>query len=226
MNGVSEALWEIVPILVNACEATAIIKIEGSHVRVNLDTGSEVNVMPKRVYDQLKKSNKKITKMSIKLHVYGGHDIPVIDTIRLECRVNDVRKSTDFYVAQTKSKTILGLKSCRDMMLVRIMDEVNEKSVEKNTDEENQKNIIEENVKKISGKKGDDLKQEILKLYPELFTGLGKLESPYHMQLGENSNPVIHAHRKIPVSLKSKLKKELDEMETAGVTEKVAEPTE
>ena len=39
------------------------------------------------------------------------------------------------------------------------MDEVNENSAEKNTDEENQKNIIEENVKRISGKKGDGLKQ-------------------------------------------------------------------
>ena len=46
------------------------------------------------------------------------------------------------------------------MMLVKIMDELNEKSAEKNSDEGNQKNIVEENVKRISGKKGDDLKQE------------------------------------------------------------------
>ena len=38
------------------------------------------------------------------------------------------------------------------MMLVKIMVEGNERSAEKNTDEENQKNI-EENVKRISGKK-------------------------------------------------------------------------
>ena len=49
------------------------------------------------------------------------------------------------------------------MMLVKIMDEVNEKPTDKNTDEEIQKNIIEENVKRISGKKGDNLKPEILK---------------------------------------------------------------
>ena len=49
-------------------------------------------------------------------------------------------------------------------MLVEIMDELNGKSVKKNTNEENQKNITEQNVKRISGKKGDDLKQEILKL--------------------------------------------------------------
>ena len=46
------------------------------------------------------------------------------------------------------------------------------------------------------------------------------------MQLEENSTPVIHAPRKIPVLLKSKLKIELDGMEAAGVIEKVEEPTE
>ena len=86
------------------------------------------------------------------------------------------------------------------MMLVKIMDEVNDKSADKNTDDKNQKNIIEENVKRISGKKGDDLKQ--------------------------NSTPVTHAPRKIPVSLRSKLKKELDGMEAAEVIEKMEEPTE
>ena len=128
-------------------------------------------------------------------------------------------------MAQTKSKTILGLKSGRDIILVKTIDEVDEKSADKNTDEENQKNIIEENVDRISGKKDDDLKQEILNLYPEVFTGFIRLEPPYHIQL-ENSTPVIHAPRKIPVSLRSKLKKELDQMEAAGVIEKVKEPTE
>ena len=61
-----------------------------------LETGAEVKVIPKRVYDQLKKSNKKITKTSVKLHGYGGHDISVIGTIRLQCCINYVRKSTDF----------------------------------------------------------------------------------------------------------------------------------
>ena len=196
---------------VNAFEATAIIKIEGSDVRVKLDTGAEVNIMPKRVYDQLKKSNKKITKASVKLHGYGAHDISVIGKSRLEYSVNDVPKSTEFYVAHTKNKTIFGLKCCRDVMLVKIMDEINEKFADKKTDEENQKNIIEENVKRINGKKGDDLKQEILKLYAEVFTGLGRLEPLCHIQLKENSTPVIHALRKIPFSLRSKIKKELDD---------------
>ena len=70
------------------------------------------------------------------------------------------------------------------------------------------------------------MKPEILKLYPEVFTGIGRLEPPYHIQLEENATPVIHAPRKIPVSLRSKVRKELDEMEADGVIEKVEKPTE
>ena len=58
-----------------------------------------------------------------------------------------------------------------------------------------------------------------------MFPGIGRLEPPYHMQLEENATPVIHAPWKIPVSLRSKVGKELDEMETDGVIEKVEEPT-
>ena len=47
-------------------------------------------------------------------------------------------------------------------MLVKIIDELNEQD----TYDKYQENIIEENVKRISGKKGDNLKQDILKLYP------------------------------------------------------------
>ena len=69
------------------------------------------------------------------------------------------------------------------------------------------------------------MKQEILRVCLEVFTGFGRLEPPFHMQL-ENSTPVIHAPGKIPASLRSKLKKELDGMEAGGVIEKVEEPTE
>ena len=59
---VIETITEHEAINIDTCEATAIIKIEESDIRVKLDTGAELNVMLKRVYDQLKKSNKKLKK--------------------------------------------------------------------------------------------------------------------------------------------------------------------
>ena len=64
-------ITEVDTINVHACEATSTIKIEGSDERVKLDTRAKVNILPKRVCDQLKNNNKKIIKTSVKLHGYG-----------------------------------------------------------------------------------------------------------------------------------------------------------
>ena len=64
---------EMVPI--HSCEATTVIDIEGLEVKVKLDTVSEVNVMPKRVYDHLTDCNKKLEDISVKPHGYGCHNI-------------------------------------------------------------------------------------------------------------------------------------------------------
>ena len=65
-----------------------------------------------------------------------------------------------------------------------------------------------------------------MKIYPNVFKGLGKLEPEHHIEIKEDSTPVIHASRKIPATLREKVKKELDEMEKAGVIVKVDEPSD
>ena len=65
-----------------------------------------------------------------------------------------------------------------------------------------------------------------MKIYPNVFKGLGKLEPEHHIEIKEDSTPVIHASRKIPATLREKVKKEIDEMEKAGVIVKVDEPSD
>lgn len=50
---VIETITENEMALIHTCEATAAIDIEGFDVKVKLDTETEANVMPKRVYDHL-----------------------------------------------------------------------------------------------------------------------------------------------------------------------------
>ena len=59
-----------------------------------------------------------------------------------------------------------------------------------------------------------------------MFTGLGLVEGEYHIELKENAVPVIHAPRKIPLSLMPKLKETLDDLESSGVVSKVEKPTD
>ena len=63
--------------------------------------------------------------------------------------------------------------------------------------------------------------------FPDLFKGLGRLKTPYHIALREESEPVcLYAPRRVPHPLVAKVKQELDKMEKSGVISKVLEPTE
>ncbi|UYV63060.1 hypothetical protein LAZ67_2003021 [Cordylochernes scorpioides] len=56
-----------------------------------------------------------------------------------------------------------------------------------------------------------------LKDYPELFSGLGKLNKPYKIELNDQAQPyAIHTPRRIPFPLMNKTKQRLKEMEQQG----------
>ena len=71
-------------------EALAVVNILDERVRIKLDTGAEVNVMPSRMYQKLVFNKKisrdaKINGTDTKLTRYGGAETPVKGTCRLPC---------------------------------------------------------------------------------------------------------------------------------------------
>lgn len=52
-----------------------------------------------------------------------------------------------------------------------------------------------------------------LRTYEDLFTGLGCIPGQHHIQIDTTGPPVVHAPRKVPVSLKDKIVEELHRME-------------
>ena len=85
---------------------------------------------------------------------------------------------------------------------------------------------FKQNVARIKGKNGKELKEIIVQMYPTLFKELGIMELEHHIKLNVDTTPVVHPPRKIPMGLRDQLKKELDSMEDTGVIKKVDEPTE
>lgn len=64
----------------------------------------------------------------------------------------------------------------------------------------------------------------IFEQYEDVFTDVGCLKGDYHLYTDSDVKPVIHAPRRVPVSLRSKLKTELDRLENENNIAKVAEP--
>ena len=65
----------------------------------------------------------------------------------------------------------------------------------------------------------------LLKDYPDVFQGTGKLEGQYNPEVREDVQPVIHPPQRVPVALKEKLKHELEKLQCLGIIKKVTDPT-
>ena len=79
-----------------------------------------------------------------------------------------------------------------------------------------------EDVTKLSEK----LKEEVLQKYTQVFTGLGRLKKPYHIEVDPTVTPVVNSPRTVPAALRDRVKEELDDMARRGVVRKVEEPTD
>lgn len=67
---------------------------------------------------------------------------------------------------------------------------------------------------------------DILKEYDDLFSGLGCSPGQHHIQIDPIVTPIVHAPRRIPVTLRDKIVEELQLMEKLGVIARQTEPTE
>lgn len=72
----------------------------------------------------------------------------------------------------------------------------------------------------------DEVETSIMEQYPALFTGLGTLQGDYKIQLKPDTQPFsLFTARNVPLPLRTKVKDELNRMETLGVIARVEEPT-
>ena len=71
------------------------------------------------------------------------------------------------------------------------------------------------------------MKEDIHKEFPELFTGLGKMENAYKITLDKDAKPFkITVPRRLPIPMRKKVEEELKEMEKQDIIRPVTEPTE
>ncbi|CAC5382216.1 unnamed protein product [Mytilus coruscus] len=66
--------------------------------------------------------------------------------------------------------------------------------------------------------------QNPITAFPKVFSGLGCLEKPYHIEIDKSVQPVVNAPRNIPAALRKNLKDTLKDMENKQVIRKVVEP--
>ena len=184
-------------------EISVNLSIEDSNsIKVKLDTGAQVNVMPVQVYNSINTNKSNVLQPTkVKLTAYGGNNIPVIGLCQLKCKYKTEVHNLQFYVVDANAPTALGLKACQALSLIKVVMTVDKPDEMTKIDE-----LIEE--------------------FSDVFSGQGCLSQEYDIQVKSAIKPVVHAARKLPVSMKEKVKKELDRMEKLKIIRRVDEPTD
>ena len=68
---------------------------------------------------------------------------------------------------------------------------------------------------------------ELLDEYQDVFKGLGCITSTtHHIEIGPNHKPVVHPSCRVPVTLRSRVKDELNHTVRLNVIERVHKPTD
>ena len=161
-----------------------------------IDLGEQVNVMPESIYKTFKQKSE-LKPTKVKLTAYNGSQIPVIG--QCEGKVNYRGKNVNlvFIVSSSKSAPILGQDSSVKLKLIqRVM------------------NITQHNSPKFFAE------------FNNCFGDIVSLPKAHDVSVKPEVTLAISPARRVPITLRDKLKSELDRMIKLYVTETVSEPTE
>ena len=135
---------------------------------VKVDTGAQGNVMPLRTFQRTHPSNIDTEGIPVRgslehrdtiLTAYNGQLIRQYGITRLKCVHETTTHEAEFFVADTPGPVILGLPSCRKLNLVTLNCAVSEHSPPLNS------------------------KEDLQRLYPDCFKGIGKFRETFHITL-------------------------------------------
>ncbi|KAF2888930.1 hypothetical protein ILUMI_17243, partial [Ignelater luminosus] len=122
-----------------------------------------------------------------------GDSLEVIGQCMVACKKTNKKYNIDFYIVQSDTSAILGLNSCLTMNVIKKVDSVSTNA----------------NCK------------DLVKIYKDVFVGIGCLSKPYRIKLKNDAKPVAHPTRRVPLALMPQLKNCLDQLVKQNVIEKV-----
>ena len=193
-------------------------------LKAKLDTGAQGNILPMRLYCQMYPHNLddhgslrpgSSSSADVILTAYCGAQIKHHGTVTIPCSYKGENARASFYVTDTPGPAIIGLPTSTDLKLLTLNFCI----------EENDPTPRNSTVSKEQPIKD---KQDLISQYPECFNGVGKFQGEYHIVLDPNVPAVVHPPRRMPISLKDDIKRELDEMVNSDIitTIREGEPTQ
>ena len=186
------------------------LTVQNKAVKFQLDTGAKCNVLPHKVIEDLG-IQCHVEKTQITLKSYSGHQIPTRGVVTLHCEHKGNVYNVQFHVVEVEAPAVLSAQTCKEMGLLGRIHQLQDS-------EPKEQHCIPECPTVTN--------QNILNEYSDLFQGLGCIPGEHTIKVDPSIPAVVHPPRKVPVSLKDKIKDELDRMEQIGLIVRQTEPTD
>ena len=190
----------------------------GNYLRFQADTGAQCNVIPVELYKKASRDFKltHVTPAKTTITAYGGTTLPVVGQTRVRVWRGAFRCKLDCKLVDSPNiRPLLGRKACLGMNIVSYLD--NDKI---------HKPITGDATVYALNDPRPVSKEQLLKRHPNVFKeGVGRLEGEYHIRLNEAIDPVQHAPRRVPVAMRDRLKKTLEDMVQQDILAPVTRPT-
>ena len=142
------------------------LSLNNHDIRLKLDTGAEVNVIPYSTFKQVATTSKiKLRKPEACLSAYNGGNIPVEAVCTLQWQYKGTIHNLEFYITSIESEPVLSISACKKLGPIEFVTVIEHK---------------EEGTEAFAKR----VKTE----YQDVFSGIGCLERPYHIELNSECN--------------------------------------
>ena len=184
------------------------VKINGTKVKMLIDSGSSVTIIDKNTFELLRQREPsiKLQKSKTKLYPYGSSEpLSLLGKFQTTLETRTRLAATDIYVLNKPiCGNILSFEMCQSLNLLQVAEVTKEED---------------------ATSKHSSIINELQHKYKSVFKGTGKLRD-YKCQLflKENAKPVAQKIRRQPFHLRKKIKEKLDELEKKGIIEPVNTP--
>lgn len=169
-------------------------------VKCILDTGATCNVVGlPSLLEILNVDQIPLDNNRVVLRGFGGSSIKTIGRATVDVQHNGKPYKAVFNVVRFPQMPILSKHTCLKLELVKLCLTIAEQETEA---------------------------RNIVSRFSSVFQGIGKLEGDVHLEVDPSIKPVVQPARRIPVTLREELKKQLGEMEKLQIVARVDEPTD
>lgn len=180
--------------------------INNKVVKFKIDTGANCNCMPVELFHSLDLPNELINDNRVTLVAYGNNKIESEGSVVITCAVKGVRYNIKFILVKGTVIPILGLNASIKLNLIKKVDTL--KSI------------------KASEEESKLEKQTFINNNKDIFSGTGKIPFQYKIVLKQDAIPFVSACRRVPDTIKPRLKSALDDLVQRDIIKVVEQPTE